>query len=136
MAVGVVDLERRRRRARAAAAAEPLAAEHLQQVRAELLDVGLVTCAVAPSPIVTIVITDATPITMPRIVSDERSTLRRISRSASTMCVPEHHAGVLTGTFVVSLSMRPSRKRTMRLVQRGDVRLVRDHRDRDAALAR
>jgi hypothetical protein len=41
------------------------------------------TARVAPLPTVTIVITAATPMTMPSVVSTERSRLRRISRSAS-----------------------------------------------------
>ncbi len=42
-----------------------------------------VTWAVAPAPTVTMVITAPTPMTMPRMVRDDRSALRRIVRWAS-----------------------------------------------------
>ena len=85
------------------------------------------TCAVAPSPIVTIVITAATPMTMPRIVSDERSTLRRISRSASRMAFQNirraSHRRVRFVAFDAAVAEAHDAARPG-----GDVRLVRDHR--------
>ena len=92
------------------------------------------TCAVAPSPIVTIVMTAATPMTMPRMVSDERSTLRRISRSASSDGVPEHQAALRTrhvGFVALDDAVAEAHDAAR---PGGDVGLVRDHRDRDAAL--
>ncbi len=46
------------------------------------LAIRLVTSAVAPAPTVTMVITAATPMMIPSTVREERSTFRRISRSA------------------------------------------------------
>lgn len=46
------------------------------------LEICACTACVAPLPSVTIVITALTPMTMPRIVRNERSRLRRIDRSA------------------------------------------------------
>ena len=46
------------------------------------------TARVAPLPRVTMVITALTPITMPRMVRNERSRLRRMERSASKMVLP------------------------------------------------
>src|SRR5215831_4266825 len=47
------------------------------------LAMSAVTLAVAPAPIVVMVITAATPITMPSTVSDERNTFLRMASSAS-----------------------------------------------------
>jgi hypothetical protein len=52
------------------------------------LDICSVTLAVAPPPRVTILITAATPMTIPRTVRNERMTLRRISRSDSRSAFP------------------------------------------------
>ena len=48
------------------------------------LEIWFCTASVAPLPSVTMVITALTPITMPRIVRNERSRLRRIERRASS----------------------------------------------------
>ena len=55
------------------------------------------TFAVAPAPSVTIAITAATPITMPSMVSDERSTLRRICAQRHQDRVPDHQAASPSG---------------------------------------
>ena len=47
------------------------------------LAIWSVTCTAAPPPMVTMMITAATPMTMPSMVRDDRSTFRRISRMAS-----------------------------------------------------
>ena len=88
------------------------------------LEICICTACVAPLPSVTIVITALTPITMPRIVRNERSRLRRIERSArnsvfssirppALRCCGGRRAGAGCG-FGASLSMRPSTKRTQR----------------------
>ena len=46
-----------------------------------------VTTAVAPLPSVTMMITEATPMMIPRAVSDDRRTFRRISRNARMMAL-------------------------------------------------
>src|SRR5512138_181162 len=108
------------------------------------------TWAVAPSPIVTIVITEATPITMPKIVSAERSALRRISRNARRRAF--RNIGTLRASAGCwGLSSFDALARALRFVDRiafdqpvsepddapspgRNVGLVRDHDDRDAAL--
>ena len=52
---------------------------------APMLAMSAVTWAVAPLPSVTMMITDATPMMIPSVVSDERRTFRRIPRRARTM---------------------------------------------------
>ena len=49
-----------------------------------MLEIWSVTDCVAPLPSVTIVMTAATPMTMPSTVRNERSRLRRMARSASS----------------------------------------------------
>ena len=72
----------------APASTPPPAAEgagmHDEQVRRPAWRCRLSPCAVAPSPSVTSAITAPTPMTMPSMVRNERSVLRRISRSAMT----------------------------------------------------
>jgi len=46
------------------------------------LEISAVTWAVAPFPSVTMLMTAATPMTIPRVVSADLMTLRRISRRA------------------------------------------------------
>jgi hypothetical protein len=48
---------------------------------------SLVTLAVAPRPIVTIAMTDATPMTTPSVVSTDRIAFRRMATSAIKMVV-------------------------------------------------
>ena len=55
-----------------------------------------VTCAVAPLPSVTMVITAATPIMMPSVVKKERRILRRISCSASLKAFPSISPNITT----------------------------------------
>ena len=52
------------------------------------LAICCLTWRVAPPPMVTMVITAPTPITMPRMVRKERRTLRLISRRARRMVLP------------------------------------------------
>src|SRR3990167_3431423 len=63
------------------------------------LEMSALILAVAPPPTVTMMITAATPITIPSTVRKERSALRRISRRArsSTSC---HIAGPRGARFV------------------------------------
>ena len=87
------------------------------------LEICICTACVAPWPSVTIVITALTPITMPRIVRNERRRLRRIERSASrselssiSACPPETSGerGRAGRVFGSSLAMWPSTKCTRR----------------------
>ena len=83
-----------------------------QEVAAEARDLALHRRRSRRCPSVTIAITAATPITMPSMVRNERSTLRRIARSAIEERVAEHQRATLVVRS--SLSTRPSTKRTMR----------------------
>ncbi len=88
------------------------------------LEIWSLTACVAPLPSVTIVITAPTPMTIPRIVRNERIRLRRISRSASR---------------IVLNSIRPSpprRPRTRPACAPGCARRARCGRRRRARCAR
>jgi len=63
-----------------------------------MLAICVVTCSVAPLPRVTIVITEATPMTIPSTVRKDRRTFRRISLRArrsvfQNISGPPHCAG-------------------------------------------
>jgi hypothetical protein len=53
-----------------------------------MLETSAVTLSLAPRPSVTSAMTAATPMTMPSMVSTERSVLRRISRMAMSTVLP------------------------------------------------
>ena len=52
-----------------------------------MVAMSAVTCAVAPLPSVTMMMTDATPMMIPSAVNDDRRTFLRISRSARMMAL-------------------------------------------------
>ena len=110
------------------------------------------TRACAPAPTATIVITAPTPMMMPSIVSAERSLLTRSAASATrsvarkfigtrpprgfrrrSRCAASARAGVARARLRVSETILPSRNASSRDANVGDVVLVRDDDDRDAA---
>src|SRR5262245_3591575 len=105
------------------------------------------TAASAPRPMLTMVITAATPMMMPSIVSAERSLFRRSARSAVTkviertfMTSPPTPGGSSGGSCDGSRATDvgddvPVAEGDAALGELGDVGLVRDEHDRDALVA-
>ena len=99
----------------------------------------------APSPIATIAITAATPMTMPSVVRNERILLRRRARAATrsvasrfTAAPPRRRAAAARSRAtlaLVALARAPSRSTTSARGVLGDVRLVRHEDDGDARAA-
>ena len=85
----------------------------------------------APTPIATVTMTAATPITMPSIVSSER-TLLRISAASASEALREPSCCSPFVDRIVGDETVAERDDSARV--RGDVGLVRDEHDRDAAL--
>src|SRR5262249_7955122 len=95
------------------------------------------TAASAPRPMLTMVITAATPMMMPSIVSAERSLFRRSARSAVTKVIERTFmGGSCDGSRATDVGDDvPVAEGDAALGELGDVGLVRDEHDRDALVA-
>ena len=85
--------------------AKGLARPDAEQPRAERLDL-LVHGARAPAPIASMVMTEATPMMMPSMVSSERSRLARTDCSATTISSPRSTAASLLSAAAGCASCR------------------------------
>ncbi len=81
-----------------------------------------------PDPMVTMAMTAATPITMPSRVRTERNGIAPDRLKGQLDRFPQHQAA----SRRVSVSMRPSTKRMVRVAKAGHVRLVGYHHHGDA----
>jgi hypothetical protein len=113
------------------------------------LEICVLMACVAPLPSVTMVITALTPMTMPRMVRNERSRLRRTERRASMKTLysirsasagaarrrPAAGATSVGLALITSLAMRPSTKVHHAPRVGGHVGLVGHHQHGDAVVA-